>query len=604
MKQRLGIIRYNLGVLVDKPERPALVWMMLGTVLVSLADTASILLVAPLAQAMTGQWRSGAAGYAAELLGVNTQGELVAALAGAVIIGFIVKDLLSILVQWWSLKVSSNLRYKSAIEISEYYLRLPYSKHAYLGLAVILNKSGQNVTMAYSGYLFGTITLATQIFAVVSVVGALLIAAPVATAILALFIGLFGWLFLRKVRPLNERLGAEEVAANERSFRACFDAFGTIKETQLRNAYDFYLERIDEASAKLRDISIQKGFIASLPKQLIEIVFMLALAIVFAFTAFVGDSQSLLSSMAVLLAAAFRVLPTAAGMLGTLATIRQAEPATREFIASKLAARSQIKSMEIVSREEVTPLVLRKELEVRDVHFRYDDDAPEVLKGVDLRIPFGTKAAFVGSSGAGKSTLLDLLMGLQVPTSGEILIDGADMRENIYGWQSNIGVVPQNVFITDRTIAENIAFDQRREDIDPERVREALEGARLWEFVSSQPEGIWSEFGEQGRRLSGGQLQRVGIARALYRRPNLLILDEATSALDNETEAEIAETIDNLSGKITVIIVAHRLSTIRNADQIVFLANGVVDGIGSFIELQERSEGFRNLVKLAALEQA
>ena len=539
---------------------------------------------------MTGQWRSGTAGYAAELLGVNTQGELVAALAGAVIIGFIVKDLLSILVQWWSLKVSSNLRYKSAIEISEYYLRLPYSKHAYLGLAVILNKSGQNVTMAYSGYLFGTITLATQIFAVVSVVGALLIAAPVATAILALFIGLFGWLFLRKVRPLNERLGAEEVAANERSFRACFDAFGTIKETQLRNAYDFYLERIDEASAKLRDISIQKGCIASLPKQLIEIVFMLALAIVFAFTAFVGDSQSLLSSMAVLLAAAFRVLPTAAGMLGTLATIRQAEPATREFIASKLAARSQIKSMEIVSREEVTPLVLRKDLEVRDVRFRYDDDAPEVLKGVNLRIPFGTKAAFVGSSGAGKSTLLDLLMGLQVPTSGEILIDGADMRENIYGWQSNIGVVPQNVFITDRTIAE--------------RVREALEGARLWEFVSSQPEGIWSEFGEQGRRLSGGQLQRVGIARALYRRPNLLILDEATSALDNETEAEIAETIDNLSGKITVIIVAHRLSTIRNADQIVFLANGVVDGIGSFIELQECSEGFRNLVKLAALEQA
>ena len=141
--------------------------------------------------------------------------------------------------------------------------------------------------------------------------------------------------------------------------------------------------------------------------------------------------------------------------------------------------------MEIVSREEVTPLVLRKELEVRDVRFRYDDDAPEVLKGVDLRIPFGTKAAFVGSSGAGKSTLLDLLMGLQVPTSGEILIDGADIRENIYGWQSNIGVVPQNVFITDRTIAENIAFDQRREDIDPERVREALEGARLWEFVSS-----------------------------------------------------------------------------------------------------------------------
>ncbi|MBS4943139.1 MAG: ABC transporter ATP-binding protein [Actinomyces graevenitzii] len=604
MKQRLGIMRHTLGVLVDKPERPALIWMLLGTIVVSLADTASILLVAPLAQAMTGQWRSGSAGYAAELLGTKSQGELVATLGGAVIVGFILKDLLSIVVQWWTLKVSCDLCYKNAIEINEYYLRLPYSKHAYLGLAVILNKSGQNVTLAYTGYLFGIITLVTQIFAVVSVVGALLIAAPLATIILALFVSLFGWLFLRKVRTLNERLGAEELAARERSFKAAFDAFGTIKETQLRNAYDFYLESVAEVEAKRRDITIQKGVISSLPKQLIEIVFMLALAIVFAFVSFFGGSQSLLSSMAVLLAAAFRVLPTAAAMLGTLTTIRHAESATRDFIASKQAARSQREHMQIVSRDEVTPLVLRKELEVRDVHFRYDDDAPEVLKGVDLHIPFGTKAAFVGSSGAGKSTLLDLLMGLQVPTSGEILIDGADMRENIYGWQSNIGVVPQKVFITDRTIAENIAFDQRREDIDPERVREALEGARLWEFVSSQPEGIWSEFGEQGRRLSGGQLQRVGIARALYRRPNLLILDEATSALDNETEAEIAETIDNLSGKITVIIVAHRLSTIRNADQIVFLANGVVDGVGSFTELQERSEGFRNLVKLAALEQA
>ena len=173
---------------------------------------------------------------------------------------------------------------------------------------------------------------------------------------------------------------------------------------------------------------------------------------------------------------------------------------------------------------------------------------------------------------------------------------------NLVGWQSNIGVVPQEVFLTDRTIAENVAFDCAKEDIDEALVEQALRQADIWDFVSEQPEGIWSSFGERGRRLSGGQRQRIGIARALYRRPSVLVLDEATSALDNETEARIAETIGALGKEITVIIVAHRLSTVRDADMIAFLVDGTVEATGTFTQLQERSEGFRRLVELASLE--
>ena len=253
-------------------------------------------------------------------------------------------------------------------------------------------------------------------------------------------------------------------------------------------------------------------------------------------------------------------------------------------------------------------------LSLRDVHKVYKikpkgiasmrTPAREVraLNGLNLEVAAGTIHGIVGTSGAGKSTLVRCLTALETPTSGVITVDGQNLSDlnqrDLREARRKIGMVFQHANLMDAlTTVQNVAYPlalaRAPHGYRRERVSKMLDLVGLTDRADSYPS-----------QLSGGQKQRVGIARALYRRPNLLILDEATSALDNETEAEIAETIDNLSGKITVIIVAHRLSTIRNADQIVFLANGVVDGVGSFTELQERSEGFRNLVKLAALEQA
>jgi ABC-type multidrug transport system fused ATPase/permease subunit len=209
--------------------------------------------------------------------------------------------------------------------------------------------------------------------------------------------------------------------------------------------------------------------------------------------------------------------------------------------------------------------------------------------------------ALVGGSGAGKTTLVDVVLGLHDPREGEVTVDGTPIVGRKARWQLNLGYVPQDVYILDATLAENIAFDQEREDIDEGLLWEAVQKAQLEDVVRGLSAGLDTPVGEKGTRLSGGQRQRVGIARALYRRPALLVLDEATSALDNETESRISGTIRALRGEVTVVIVAHRLSTVRLSDQIVFLKNGRVQATGSFDDVRAANAEFAHLVELGSL---
>jgi ABC-type multidrug transport system fused ATPase/permease subunit len=208
----------------------------------------------------------------------------------------------------------------------------------------------------------------------------------------------------------------------------------------------------------------------------------------------------------------------------------------------------------------------------------------------------------VGGSGAGKTTLLDVILGLHDPREGRVTVDGVDIAGIKRRWQANIAYVPQDVYLLDATLAENIAFDQAKGDIDPAQLQSAIEQAQLEELVGQLPSGVDTPIGEKGSRLSGGQRQRVGIARALYRQPELLVLDEATSALDNETEHRINETIRALRGDITVLVVAHRLSTVRHADQVVFMKDGRVQCVGTFDEVRRQNPEFERLASLGSLE--
>jgi ABC-type multidrug transport system fused ATPase/permease subunit len=268
-----------------------------------------------------------------------------------------------------------------------------------------------------------------------------------------------------------------------------------------------------------------------------------------------------------------------------------------DLVVSDLAA--FLSTRQDVKRFNPTPLPLEHILSVENLTYSYATSKIPVLRNVSFSLPSGESLGIVGLSGAGKSTLVDLILGLHIPDEGRICVDGRDINENMPGWQKGIGLVPQDVYLLDESLTANIAFGIADEEIDIEQVRRAVEQAQLTEFAQSLERGLDSVVGERGMRISGGQRQRIGIARSLYSSPSLLVLDEATSALDNETELRISETIQSLHGSLTMIVVAHRLSTIKNCDRILFLDSGEVQDIGTFDELVDRNPQFANLANLA-----
>jgi len=242
------------------------------------------------------------------------------------------------------------------------------------------------------------------------------------------------------------------------------------------------------------------------------------------------------------------------------------------------------------------PLLVQKAIRFDAVRFRYTSDGPWVLDGLNLTIPTGARVGFVGSTGSGKSTTMDLLMGLLMPTEGELLVDSQPVRGiRVRAWQQSIAHVPQNIYLADTTLAENIAFGVPLDTIDLDRVQQAARQAQIADFIENSKEGYQAHVGERGIRLSGGQRQRIGIARALYKQASVLVFDEATSALDNATEQSVMDAIEGLNRDLTILLIAHRLTTVRNCDTIVELEHGRVVAQGTYEQLIECSPSFRRM---------
>ena len=240
-----------------------------------------------------------------------------------------------------------------------------------------------------------------------------------------------------------------------------------------------------------------------------------------------------------------------------------------------------------------------REIHIDSLGYAYPGQKGNALHDITITIPKNASIGFVGASGAGKTTIVDVLLGLLTPTEGRVLVDGKDIHEGISAWQRKIGYIPQQIYLTDDTIRRNVAFGLPDEEIDDEAVWAALEAAQLRDLVEALPERLDAEVGEHGSRLSGGQRQRIGIARALYRRPEVLVMDEATSALDNQTERHFVEALDRLQGEHTMIVIAHRLSTVRGCDTLYMLDDGRLVAQGTYEELMQSSEAFRRMAQSA-----
>ena len=351
------------------------------------------------------------------------------------------------------------------------------------------------------------------------------------------------------------------------------------KEILVMNRQKHFVNIFRKNTDKLNNSILKVDMGAKTPAYIIEAVcisgLLLVVAVMYGKT---DDTITMISQLSAVAVAAFRILPALGGISSAVNTIMYNMPA----LSASYETLHQVKELEKKQiadsgKKEITAKLdvnFKEELEVKDLVFSYPDIETNVLDGVNIKIKRGQAVAFIGPSGAGKTTLSDVILSLLEPKAGQVLMDGVDIRELGTAWNHLVGYVPQTIYLMDNTVRKNVAFGYSDEDIDDDKVWKALEMAQLKDFVETLPKGLDTFVGELGVRFSGGQRQRMAIARALYSNPDILILDEATSALDNDTENAVMEAIDALQGIKTLIIVAHRLSTIRNCDVIYEIKDG------------------------------
>lgn len=441
------------------------------------------------------------------------------------------------------------------------------------------------------GVLFQLLTLVSSGVQMLAVMVALLaldaLVAMVALVCFGTCYVAISWMFRRKLLANAERIAKESTQV----IKAVHEGLGGIRDVLLDGTQSFYCDIYRRADYPLRLALGNNVFIAGSPRFAMEAVGMvLIVAFAYGLSLKPDGMVSALPLLGALALGAQRLLPSLqqsysawAGIAGSQAALAE----TLAFLDQPIPAEAT---------EQAGTLEFRDAIRLDSVRFQYGFDGPWVIDNLTLAIPRGVRIGLVGGTGSGKSTLLDLLMGLLEPSDGQITVDGKSISGvNHRPWQRMIAHVPQAIYLADSTVAENIAFGVPREEIDMQRVREAARKARIADFIESRPEGYDAFVGERGIRLSGGQRQRIGIARALYKRAAVLFFDEATSALDNATEQEVMNAIAELDRDLTIVIVAHRLTTIKRCDTIVELGNGRVVAQGTYDQLLESSASFRHM---------
>ena len=392
------------------------------------------------------------------------------------------------------------------------------------------------------------------------------------------------FVIMRTIKPILYKVGLENQASAAGMNKWLLQAIQGIKELKIMNKEKFFQENFETYGSTYVN-SLQKNQILLIvPKFFIEAISMSTMFIIVALLIYNGSSlETIVPMLTAVAMAAMRLLPSINRISNSMGAINYREPKLdklMEYLA-EIEDRNELhpaddkeRSHEVRSREEKP---FEENIKLEQVSYHYPDSDVNILEAADLKIKKGQSVGIVGPSGAGKTTMIDILLGLLKPGGGRVMVDGIDIEKDITNWHEQIGYIPQTIFMLDDTIRANVAFGIEKKDILDENVWESLEEASLADFVRSLPEGLDTEIGERGVRLSGGQRQRLGIARAIYYKPDVLIFDEATSALDRETEAAVMESINKLHGQKTMIIIAHRLSTIEKCDHIYKVENGKIE---------------------------
>jgi ABC-type multidrug transport system fused ATPase/permease subunit len=494
-----------------------------------------------------------------------------------------------------ALRFATMRAYSISSRLLSTYLHQPYSWF----LERNSSEVGKNVLNEADNLVGRVITpalkLVANLFLVIAIAAFLIIVDPVVTLMSAGMLSVSYALIYLRLRERLRRAGGEMMDSFGERFRIAQEAMGGIKDVKLLGLEDSYIGLYKGAAQRSARASARLGIMLEMPRFSLEAIAFgtLLTLVLLLLLRNDGDIASTVPILGIFALSVMRLLPALQQIYHGLASIQGG----RDILDTITADCAEASLMRHVSVEARTPLRLARSLELSKVGFAYASAGRSALHGIDLTIPARNTVGIVGGTGAGKTTLVDLILGLLTPDEGEIRVDGLPVTgENLRAWQQTLGYVPQAIFLTDDTIASNIAFGVPKDEIDMAAVERAARAAALHDFVATDlAAGYSTVVGERGVRLSGGQRQRIGIARALYRNPSLLIMDEATSALDNITERVVMEAVQNIRADKTIILIAHRLTTVRNCDLIFLMDHGRVVAQGTYDELVASNETFRRM---------
>lgn len=596
-----------LSSLLDRREKIQALLVLLLMLAVAVAETLGVVSIMPFIAILSDPSiieRNSILNGVYRALAFDSQDAFIAFIGAAVFVVLLVSLALKALAFWAQLRFSTIRGHILGCRLVGGYLGQPYqwflNRHSSGLASTILDE----VREVVGGALFPAMQFIAHILIVVLLVGLLLMVEPILALSASVVLGGMYAVILVASRKLLTRIGEERRSASRERFRAVQEAFGGIKDVKIAGLEARFTERFREPSLRVATRRVVGDLIAEIPAYAMQALLFGGMMLVLLYLIVVhGDFQTALPTVVLYAFAGYRLLPALQNAYRNFALLRFSQP-TLEALHRDL----QILDPELVAgrrraKQGATErLPLREGLELRDVHYTYPNAERSAVRGLSLTICANTTVGFVGATGSGKTTTADLVLGLLQPARGALYVDGERLgSDNIRRWQRNLGYVPQQIYLSDDTVAANIAFGIAPNKIDRAAIERAARIANLHDFVLGElPQQYETLVGERGVRLSGGQRQRIGIARALYHDPDVLVFDEATSALDNLTEKAVMDAVRTLAGVKTIILIAHRLSTVRNCDCIYLLEQGSLLASGKFDELCHSNDHFREMAAIGS----
>ena len=488
---------------------------------------------------------------------------------------YTIKNLFLAILVWKQKKFAYSVRVYLGHKLFTNYLNQPYTFHLQHNSAQLIRNISGEVNMLINAGLNSTLIIVTEGLVLLGVLSLLISVEPMGAILVITIIGSTGIVFHQLTKSKITRWGKERQYHDGMLIQSLQQGLGGVKDVKIVGCEENFINEYDLQNKNSARIAQWEQVLQTVPRLWVEFTAVLALVmLVLSMYYNSGDSSgdvNIIPTLGLFAAAAFRLLPSLSRIISALHGVRFGLPVI-DALEKDLKLSSPVK----ISHSTNQTNNFHEKIELDHICFAYPSAHKKSLVDISITIKYNESVGFIGTSGAGKSTLVDIILGLLIPDSGKVIVDKKNIGDNIRVWQNQIGYVPQSVYLTDNTLKQNVAFGVEESKIDEDAVWKALKSAQLEEFVLSQPEKLEVIVGERGVKLSGGQRQRIGIARALYRNPEILVLDEATSSLDMETEKGIMETIDALHGNKTIIIIAHRLSTIQRCDRVYKIEEGKV----------------------------